>query len=397
MTSYEETLQIIYGLKGSTTRNKVEDVRTVCKELNNPQDCFKIIHITGTNGKGTVSRQTAAVLIAEGYKTGLIISPHILSFRERISVNFEFIPEHAVIEKFAQVVEAFERIGLSYSFEQVVFIMGILYLRDCNVEYAVIEVGCGGTRDSSNVVDPVVSVITSVGLDHCHILGDTIELIAIEKSGVIKPGKPCVIGPNTPQELLTKIAEEKGSLALIVEKQENNHFLAENSRITRKVFEVIQVTNEALEAGLLHSQPFRCQRVDHNGLNIILDVGHNAMALNRVFADLKKMYNKPLRILLAISIGRDPFVFIKTAFEYSDNVHAVSCEHIRMEKHKKLVEAAEAQGYIIQESGDIAEILPIALEKAKDETVLIIGSCFIIEFAVLSLNRLGIDVKTSWV
>lgn len=392
MATYEETLNVLFRLKANRSENCVGDVRTICEVLGNPQNAFRIVHITGTNGKGTVSRQTAAILTAQGHKTGLITSPHIISFRERISVDFEQISEEYIQEKFRFITETFAEKGLSYTFEQVVFILGLLYLRDCQVEYAVIEVGCGGTRDSSNIVDPIVSVITSVGLDHQHMLGDTIEEIAIEKAGVFKNGRFCVIGPNTPTELLLKIAEEKGAIPLVVSSSQNDEsFTEENSRITRRIFDAIEVRPDALEEGLKSRLPYRCHLVKCIGKDVILDVGHNGMALQRVFTDIKRQYSKDIRVCLAISKGRDPDEFIRIAFEHCKFVHAVTTDHMRILSNSVLEDSAKNIGKVLEESGDISGVLTIALEKVQDEILLIIGSCFIMEAAINILSPLGAD------
>ena len=389
MTSYEDTLQTLFQLKASNTDNHVDNVRLICEALGNPQNSYKIVHITGTNGKGTVSKQIASVLINSGYKTGLVTSPHILDFRERISVNFSLITREYIQEKYYQIINLFIERGLSYSFEQVVCILGFLYLHDNQVEYAVIEVGCGGTRDSSNIVDPLISVITSVGLDHTHMLGNTVEEIATEKSGVFKPGKPCVIGPNTPQQLLLKLATDKGAIPYLVDKSETEeNFIEENTRITRKVFEIISVPEDALEKGITSLQPFRYQKVNIGNITAILDVGHNPMALNRVFNDVKREYTKNLRIVIAVSLGKDLDEFLRVAFQHSSEIHAISCQHPRIFPYTALVESAKKQAFILKDSGEISEILLSILSQVQENEILIfIGSCFAIEYIIQSINH----------
>jgi dihydrofolate synthase / folylpolyglutamate synthase len=393
MATYQETLKTLFELKSNRVSNRVEDVRIICEAFGNPQSGYRIVHVTGTNGKGTVSKQTAAILTKQGYKTGLITSPHIIEFRERISINFELIPEDYVIYSYQLILSKFAEKDLSCSFEQVVFIMGLLYFRDNQIEYAVIEVGCGGTRDSSNIVDPVVSIITSVGLDHTHLLGNTVEEIALEKSGVIKPGRPCVFGPNTPQQLLIGIAREKGAPFHLVEKSDDDQsYIEENSRITRKVFEIIEVSEEAIQLGLKYRQPFRCKRIEFKDLVLILDVGHNPMALTRVFSDIKRGNSKSIRTLITVSIGRNPIEFVRIASESSSNVHVISSSHFRIKPFSEVVSLATSSGFQLQESGDVSDIIPLVIDKAKDEIILIIGSCFIMESVVQVLQSLGIPI-----
>lgn len=158
----------------------------------NPHDSFKSVHVGGTNGKGSTSHAITAVLMAAGYKVGLFTSPHLFDFRERIRVNGEKIDEEDVID----FVERFKNMNLevSPSFFELTTIMAFDYFRKCGVDYAIVEVGLGGNLDTTNIITPILSVITNISLDHTALLGNTEEAIAKEKAGIIKPGIPVVIG-----------------------------------------------------------------------------------------------------------------------------------------------------------------------------------------------------------
>lgn len=160
--------------------------------LGNPQNNFKTIHVAGTNGKGTVSHTLASIFQECGYKTGLYTSPHLIDFRERIRVNGQMIPEQNVIEFVGNNKEKFEDMQLSF-FEMATG-MAFDYFSKEKVDVAIIEVGLGGRLDSTNVILPELSVITNISLDHVSMLGDTLEKIAFEKAGIIKPNTPVVIG-----------------------------------------------------------------------------------------------------------------------------------------------------------------------------------------------------------
>ena len=165
--------------------------------LGNPQNSFKTVHVAGTNGKGTVSHTLASIFQECGYKTGLYTSPHLLDFRERIRVNGQMIPEQNVIDFIGDNKEKFEEMQLSF-FEMATG-MAFDYFAKEKVDIAIIEVGLGGRLDSTNVIKPELSVITNISLDHVAMLGDTLEEIAFEKAGIIKPNTPVVIG-ETQQE-----------------------------------------------------------------------------------------------------------------------------------------------------------------------------------------------------
>ncbi len=170
----------------------LEKTLTLAKRLGNPQDRYRCIHVGGTNGKGSTAHTLAAVLHEAGYKVGLYTSPHILDFRERIRVDGRMIEKEAVVgfmDKFRKL-----RGDLQPSYFEAVTLMAFDYFAECKVDIAVVEVGLGGRIDSTNIIHPMLSVITNISLDHTALLGSTEEAIAVEKAGIIKPGVPVVIG-----------------------------------------------------------------------------------------------------------------------------------------------------------------------------------------------------------
>lgn len=176
--------------------------------LGNPQDCFKTVHVAGTNGKGTVSHTLASIFQECGYKTGLYTSPHLLDYRERIRIDGQMIPEQNVIDFIGDNKEKFEEMQLSF-FEMATG-MAFDYFAKGKVDIAIIEVGLGGRLDSTNVIKPELSVITNISLDHVAMLGNTLAEIAVEKAGIIKQHTPVVIGetqPETKEVFLNKAKE----------------------------------------------------------------------------------------------------------------------------------------------------------------------------------------------
>jgi len=201
---YKETLDYLYSQLPMFTRDgasaykaDLNNTIALCKRLDNPQHKFKSVHIGGTNGKGSTSHMLAAVLQVAGYKTGLYTSPHLRDFRERIRINGEMISEQHVVDFVAEHKADFEEIKPSF-FEMTVAMAFDVFVRE-PVDIAVIEVGLGGRLDSTNVIMPLVSVITNIGWDHTNILGDTLQLIAGEKAGIIKPHIPVIIGEYQPE------------------------------------------------------------------------------------------------------------------------------------------------------------------------------------------------------
>jgi len=202
--NYPETIQYLYSQLPLFTRDgasayKADLTNTIelCKRLGNPQHQFKSVHVGGTNGKGSTSHMLAAVLQTAGYKTGLYTSPHLKDFRERIRINGEMISERDVIDFVSEHQPDFDDIKPSF-FEMTVGLAFDFFARE-KVDIAIIEVGLGGRLDSTNIITPLLSVITNIGWDHMNILGDSLQLIAAEKAGIIKPEVPVIIGEYQPE------------------------------------------------------------------------------------------------------------------------------------------------------------------------------------------------------
>jgi len=202
--NYEQTIKYLYSQLPLFTRVGVsaykanlDNTIALCQRLENPQNKFKSVHIGGTNGKGSTSHMLAAILQTAGYKTGLYTSPHLKDFRERIRVNGEMISEQEVID-FVEIHKGdFDDIQPSF-FEMTVALAFDVFAKE-KVDIAVVEVGMGGRLDSTNIITPLLSVITNIGWDHMNILGNTLQLIAGEKAGIIKNGIPVIIGEYQPE------------------------------------------------------------------------------------------------------------------------------------------------------------------------------------------------------
>lgn len=183
----------MFSDKGQSAANfSLDGIRKFCKQLGNPQDEFTSIHVAGTNGKGTTCRMLASVYQSAGYRTGLFTSPHLIHYRERMTVNSEWIQEKDLLRFFQSYDDLIRK--MKPTFFELATAIGFWYFREERVDIAVIETGLGGRLDATNIIQPVASVITSVGLDHTEILGATIEEISREKAGIIKLKTPLVIG-----------------------------------------------------------------------------------------------------------------------------------------------------------------------------------------------------------
>lgn len=219
--TYQETIDYLYSqlpmfsrIGSAAYKKDLHNTIELCNALGNPQTKFKSIHIAGTNGKGSTSHMLAAMLQQAGYKTGLYTSPHLKDFRERIKIGdpdgYREVSKTFVVDFVSKTKELSERI--EPSFFELTVAMAFEYFAQEAVDIAVIETGLGGRLDSTNIITPVLSVITNIGYDHMNILGDTLEKIAAEKAGIIKPGVPVVIGeylPETKPVFINKAKETK--------------------------------------------------------------------------------------------------------------------------------------------------------------------------------------------
>jgi dihydrofolate synthase / folylpolyglutamate synthase len=211
---YQDTLQWMFSrlpmyqrIGGAAYKASLDNTIRLLDLLQNPHKNFKSVHIAGTNGKGSVSHMLAAVLQEAGYKTGLYTSPHLKDFRERIRINGAMISPESVVDFIAKFQPDFESMELSF-FEMTVG-MAFSHFAKEQVDIAIVETGMGGRLDSTNLVEPLLSIITNIGYDHMQFLGDTLEKIAIEKAGIIKKNIPVIIGETQP--LLQPIFEQKAS------------------------------------------------------------------------------------------------------------------------------------------------------------------------------------------
>lgn len=200
--NYEETVQYLFNstpvfehVGAAAYKEGLANSWALDNHFNHPHRHYKIIHVAGTNGKGSCSHTLAAILQVEGYRVGLFTSPHLVDFRERIRVNGECIPEQYVVDFVEQERHFFE--PLRPSFFELTTAMAFKYFHDMGVEVAVIEVGLGGRLDCTNIISPILSIITNISLDHTQFLGNTLPQIAYEKAGIIKHHTPVIIGESS--------------------------------------------------------------------------------------------------------------------------------------------------------------------------------------------------------
>ena len=235
MTTYQEAVAYLYEIPKFTKKHSVEQTKEFLKRLGNPQEGQKVIHVAGTNGKGSVCAYMQAMLIAEGKRVGFFTSPHLVFVNERIRINNRQIDDETFLRIFLKVKEIVDGMaveGLSHpSYFEFLFGMGMLAFAEENLDYIILETGLGGRLDATNSIDePVLTIITSISLDHTQYLGDTIEKIAFEKAGIIKKSVPVV-------------CDGSDERAVKVIKEQAEHMKAACREITNHAFEMQEITD----------------------------------------------------------------------------------------------------------------------------------------------------------
>lgn len=390
----------------------------LCGSLGDPQTKFKSVHIAGTNGKGSVSHMLAAILQTAGYKTGLYTSPHLKDFRERIRVNGEMIAEEFVIDFTKKINPLIEK--LEPSFFEITVAMAFDYFAAQKVDIAIIETGLGGRLDSTNIVIPELSVITNIGWDHMNLLGDSLEKIAGEKAGIIKPGIPVIIGEivNETLPVFEKIATEKNAPLSIASKKRQvmewrweKHELvvevAENHQTDHYVYRldlpglyqiknlltVLQVCSQLVQKGWhigeRHIQKALQQVKKLTGLHgrwdiihehplVVLDVGHNEDGIKQILRQIELTDHHELHVVLGMVNDKEIDKVLEllpiTAYYYFTNAQIP-----RALPAATLLEKAAGYDLKGKHYPDVNTALEEAKLKAdKNDLVIVCGSVFLV-------------------
>ncbi|MFN5937804.1 MAG: bifunctional folylpolyglutamate synthase/dihydrofolate synthase [Sphingobacteriales bacterium] len=393
------------------------NIRELCKRLNNPQHHFKTIHIAGTNGKGSTSHMLAAILQHAGYKTGLYTSPHLEDFRERIRINGKMIPEQHVIDFTEQTKDWYDEI--EPSFFEITVAMAFDYFAKENVEIAVIETGLGGRLDSTNIILPELSVITNIGWDHMNILGDTLEKIASEKAGIIKPNVPVIIGETsniTSPVFIQKSSQENSSIVFADQqvtisswKYDKQHkldiVLSEHNRTTAlsldlpglyqlknipavwmavrqlqkqgwKIDDQIAIDALAQVRKLTHLHG-RWEIIQTDPM-LVLDVGHNVDGINQILYQLEHTNHAKLHVVIGMVKDKD-IRKVLTLLPKQAKYYFTQSNIPRAMPVDQFATLAESNGLKGSTHEDVnLAIVAAKANASKDDLILVCGSVFLI-------------------
>jgi len=411
-TDYKKTTQYLFALERRGIKYNLNNIKKLLKFLGNPEKNFKSIHIAGTNGKGSVSSILNSILIEKGFKTGLYTSPHILDFRERMIVNGEMISKKFVIDFTNRINPLIKKI--EPSFFEVTTAMAFEYFSRKKVEYAVIETGLGGRLDSTNVLKPELSVITSIAHDHHDFLGNTISKIAYEKAGIVKKNIPVVIGKLEKAALsqirkkskVTKsdlIDSSKKRIKVIKKNETGLQFEFNKTKYSfpfigdyqlinlRTSFTAIEAlskangvnfTYEEIQKGLSNikdNSNFHGRfELIRTSPKIVIDVSHNEQALENISANLKYFKYNKLVVIFAMMKDKD----------YKKGLTILSKLKAKIILTRPLYPRAEEPEVLYKSAKNKSKFMPMqklqdAYKKAlefsgKNDLILVTGSFFLI-------------------
>lgn len=379
-----------YQKKGvSAYKPNLDNIFYLINQLNIDYSSQKFVHIAGTNGKGSTAALIASSLTESGYKVGLFTSPHIKEFTERIRINGKEI-EQASVLRFIENIQAMS-LSISPSFFEITWAMALDYFIENKCDIIVVETGLGGRLDSTNVITPLLSVITNIGFDHTDLLGNTLSEIAFEKAGIIKNNVSVLIGDynNDTLEVFQKVANERKSKLILADLSLTDDFKEKNEKLAFKAIEILNesgfdVLNDSFLEGVKNLYQNtgligRVQVLSEKPL-IIADAAHNTEGIESLFKLIKKRYsNKKLHLIFGSSKDKNHTAIFKL-FPKSVTLSLCVFQNERSLSENELRTLKEQNGL----KANIYLSPQTALKKVKnianeDDVILIFGSFFLLE------------------
>ncbi|NOT53690.1 MAG: bifunctional folylpolyglutamate synthase/dihydrofolate synthase [Deltaproteobacteria bacterium] len=411
MLTYQQTLEFLYHLEIERMDLKLERVAEALRLCGSPQQRFAAIHVAGTNGKGSTATFLHSMLRTAGYRVGLFTSPHLIDFCERIRLGPRWITEQEVIDGVAEIRAVVRPARIQLTPFEMMTVLAFQAFARTNMQIAVVEVGLGGRLDSTNVLLPLVSVITSIGLDHQAYLGNTEQEIAYEKGGIIKPTIPVAIGQVSPESraVLLNLAAERNSPAYLFNREFAIHesppdmiaysglhwriphlqlglrgqFQYRNAATALAALELIQptwpVSVAQAEQGLRTAYwPGRVEVVSHSPL-VILDGAHNPQALETLQSELPALVGgRRVKLLFAVMRDKDWRAMIPMLTQLASEVVVTRVQQARAEDPEQL-RAAFAPYCPVRTVADAPEACRQLVAAAQpDEAIVVAGSLFLV-------------------
>ncbi|MFT3870074.1 MAG: folylpolyglutamate synthase/dihydrofolate synthase family protein [Nibricoccus sp.] len=405
---YPEVQDYLFSLKAKGVKYGIDRMELWLGALGHPERATPTIHITGTNGKGSTAAMLEAILRAAGWRTGLYTSPHLVRLGERVQVNREILSEREIIDFANELKPIAENVSRESpddhpSFFEFMTAMAFLQFARKKCDMALIEVGLGGRLDATNVVQPEVSVITSVSLDHCEMLGDTIEKIATEKAGIVKQGRPVVIGllPPAAEQIVREIAASRQAKVYSVREEfgrdlsafpatnlegEYQRWNAATATLVAKILPTRWKLNEAVVAQGLQKVSWagRWQRLNCDGRLLVLDASHNPEGAQVLDTNLRRLVSetgRPPVVVTGVLGAARARPLLETVCRHAREIHLVMPQQARACTFEQLEALVPADFKGSLRRATVMDIFPgpgkCTVGKAGD-TVLVTGSIYLL-------------------
>jgi len=382
--NYNQIIKYLEHLEKFGTKFGLERVKSLLKKLGNPEKSLKVIHVAGTNGKGSVCAMISAILQGAGYKVGLYTSPHLKEINERFRINDKDISNDDFVKYFLKVKKYADK----QTYFEFITAMAFLYFKEKKVDFLVLEVGMGGRLDATNVVQPLVSVITNIELEHTEFLGDTVEKIAYEKAGIIKD-KVSVItsAKGKALDVIKKVAKSNNSRLIIPKKynfpinlkgqfQKNNSNIAIETVKTLNILKITKISEKTIKKSL--KKIYWPGRIQYKG-NVLLDCAHNPAGIKVLVEYIKNLKYGKLILVFAVLSDKHYKAMLKILAPLAYKIILPKPKMYRVLDPKIL--AKEVKNYkkyfvVIEDSGKaLKHAKSIA---AKNDLVLVTGSCYLV-------------------
>lgn len=408
LSDYTAVKDYLYSLKAGGMKFGIDRMIRLANALGHPERSYPVIHVAGTNGKGSVSAMIESILRTAGWHTGLYTSPHLVKLGERVQVDRRLLSEDEIVAYVRELRPIAEQAAVSAADEHATFFefmtaMAFLQFQRSRVDVAVVEVGMGGRLDATNIVSPAVSVITSIGLDHCAELGDTVEKIAREKAGIIKPGRPVVIGRMPPgaEQVIREIASDRQApvysvrnvfgedLARYPETKLEGEYQRWNAATAalavRQLPAALQPDEQAVARGLRKVDwPGRWQRLEAGGRHLILDASHNPEGARELAKNLAKLEQETGRKPLIIAGALGEFrarALLDVVLAHAASLHLVTPNQARATPYEEMRALVPEASRALVQRGDLATIFPtprICTLGQPGDTVVVTGSIYLL-------------------
>jgi len=379
---YKQILEELYSLENVKFKQTLVNMKALLKKLNNPEKKLKYIHVAGTNGKGSVCAMISSILQNAGYKVGMYTSPHLKKFNERIRINNKLITDKNIVKYYLRV----KKHVTNQTFFEITTAMAFLYFKEKKVDFVVLETGLGGRLDSTNVIVPLVSIITNVGIEHTEYLGNKIEKIAYEKAGIIKSKVPVVTAADgNALATIKKVSNKNNSKLYIVNKKIPKYkiglkgeFQKSNASIAIKTIDILKnnynlkIDKNNVKNGLLNAKwPGRFQFISKN---ILIDSAHNPSGFQLLIKELKNIsYNN---LILVISFSDDKDIKTISKIIKANNVIITKSSNFKAAEPKIIKKYFNKNSIIINNP---KKALKYAKKiAAKKDLILITGSIFLV-------------------